>query len=79
MEANGVPLQEVKSSNISHVGYDEANTRLYVRFKSGMTYCYINVPADKHKEFLAADSLGRHFKSSIRDNFKAVKLQQEAA
>ena len=57
-------MRPVKSSNVSHVGYEGGV--LAVRFKSGNEYRYSDVPADVHQALLAADSLGKHFHANIR-------------
>ena len=66
-------MTPVKSSNIEAVGYDDDKKRLTVRFKSGGTWHYEDVPADVHKRFVSADSIGRFFAAHIRNGYKAVR------
>lgn len=74
-DANLVP---VKSSSISHVGYNTARKILFVRFNNGGVYAYRNVPEDQHKLLLEseADSLGKHFQKVIRPVFKGLKVEE---
>lgn len=74
-----IELKEVKSSNISHVGYHVESQTLHVRFKSGTTYSYSAVPAEEHQKFLAAESIGKHFQANIRDKYKCTKLEAKPA
>jgi len=59
-------MQPVESSNIQEVGYDPETLTLRVRFKSGSTYDYPNVPPETHQEFMRADSPGRHHAQFIK-------------
>ena len=63
-----------QSSNICVVGYDASKALLEIQFRGGGTYQYEGVPADVHKELLAADSVGRFFMREIRDKYPTVKL-----
>lgn len=74
-----IELKEVKSSNISHVGYQPVTLTLLVKFKSGTTYSYAGVPAEEHQKFIAAESVGRHFQAFIRDKFQCTKLELKPA
>ncbi len=65
-------MQEVKhSSNISHVGYE--GTTLTIKFKSGTTWSYHDVPEHVHRELMAADSVGSYFGSHVKNKFKGTK------
>lgn len=59
-------MKEVESSTISHVGYD--NGTLSVRFKSNpkVVYDYLDVTAEEHAAFMAADSLGSHHHKNFK-------------
>lgn len=67
----------VKSTSIKSVGHDPATNTLEVEFSSGKVYRYANVPAEKHAELLAAESIGKHFGKSIRPNHTAVAVESE--
>jgi KTSC domain len=68
------PMAYVDSSNIEAIGYDEANRELYVQFRNGRTYVYIDVPSELHRELLDADSKGSYFNRAIRPNFEFREL-----
>jgi len=59
-------LQEVESSNIAAIGYDEDVRSLYVKFKHGQTYQYFGVTKDTHTEIMAAESIGKAFHKLIK-------------
>lgn len=48
-------------------GYDDLARELYVRFHSGRTYIYADVPRGNYDAMIAAPSVGRYFSySSVR-------------
>lgn len=68
-------LQKIEgSSTIDAVGYDQDRQALTIRFHSGGTYEFANVPETVHDELLAAPSVGRHFHARIRGCYPAIKL-----
>jgi hypothetical protein len=67
-------LHPVESKHIAAVGYD-ANTRtLTVRFKSGGTYTYHDVPEQLYEEMLDAPSIGQFHSLQIRGRFEHNRL-----
>ena len=50
--------QEVKSSSISHLGYEKGKLR--ITYARGATYEFDNVTEEQHKKLLGAKSLGKH-------------------
>ncbi len=69
-------LVEVRSSNLKAVGWHEGV--LYVRFHSGRTWSYMEVPEEKYKAMLAAKSVGKLFASQIRLFHEAVMIEEDA-
>jgi hypothetical protein len=62
-------LKPVQSSNISHVGYDEATKTLVVKFiKSGRTYKYFPVEPATYRKMIAAPSVGGYHVQHIKNN-----------
>lgn len=58
-------MKEVKSSNISHIGWKDGT--LSVRFKSGdKVYDYAGVTEAEWKAFENAESHGSHFHNHIK-------------
>jgi len=62
----------VSSSNIHSIGYDNSN--LYVRFNSGATYRYINVPENLYKNLMNASSKGSYLDSYIKGAYSYQKI-----
>ena len=56
--------EPVKSRAITSIAYEDG--RLQVKFNSGKTHEYPNVPADLHARFMAAESKGKFFAQHIR-------------
>lgn len=62
-------MKPVKSSMISHVGYDAASKTLHVQFPGGSTYEYRGVEPEQHTALMDAKSIGKHFASHVRGKF----------
>lgn len=56
----------VNSSNLNAVSYDSISSTLYVKFNSGGTYEYYNVPENVYQNLLSASSLGGFLASNIK-------------
>ena len=65
-------LNEVVSSNIRKVGYEDNN--LIVEYISGKQYKYENVPHELYEDLLKADSKGRFMNEFIKGKFKYETL-----
>lgn len=61
-------MQQVSSSNIAEVGYDDKVGTVYVRFLNGTLYIYKGVSQIEYDGLLNAPSLG----SYLHRNFKNV-------
>ena len=59
-------MQPVESGNIESIGYDPESHNLAVKFKSGATYHYFDVPAETHAELMASDSKGGHLAVHVK-------------
>ena len=59
-------MKEVKSSNISHIGYEDG--KLLVKFKSSpdKVYEYPGVTEAEHDALVNAKSIGSHYAAHIR-------------
>lgn len=49
-------LYPVSSSRMSKVGYE--NNTMYIKFKDGSIYAYLNVSASEYNDFINSPSLG---------------------
>jgi hypothetical protein len=58
-------LQRVKSTNIAAVGYDAPGRELVIKFHTGATYKYFNVPLAVYQSILKAKSKGRAFHTLV--------------
>lgn len=67
----------VKSSTIKSIGYHLETRVLEVEFLSGKVYRYADVSPEKHAEFIAAESIGKHFGKHIRPQHTAKVVESE--
>jgi hypothetical protein len=58
-------MTSVSSSHVHSVGYDSENSELHVKFKSGGTYVYKDVPQSEYDGLVNADSTGKYLQSNI--------------
>lgn len=61
--------EQVSSSSITSVGYDEPSETLEVEFQNGSIYQYYNVPQSIYAEFRAASSAGQFLAYQIKNVF----------
>ena len=59
-------VQQVQSSALESIGYDEGSRTLVITFKNGSTYEYSGVPRDVYGGLMAASSKGTYFNSHIK-------------
>lgn len=65
----------VNSSNLDAIGW-ELN-KLFIRFRSGETYSYADVPFDYFNAMQKVESAGKYFHKMIRGNFHYTKLDAD--
>ena len=68
------PIEE--SSMISHVGYDEGEQLLRIRFSKGAEYEYQDVPKSVHDALMKAPSIGGHFHANIKKVYASARIPQ---
>lgn len=56
-----------ESEPVEAIGYDEPNEEVWVRFRSGSTYAYSNVPAGVFEQFRTSDSKGGFVNRELRN------------
>jgi hypothetical protein len=66
-------MQEVKSSNISSIGWD-AQSGLVVKFSTGKSYQYASVPFHVFSDLQEAPSKGQYFAANIKGRYEGIKL-----
>lgn len=59
--------QQVASSNIASIGYDEGSQTLEVEFLNGTIYQYYNVPPNMHEKLMREGSKGRFLNIYIKN------------
>lgn len=65
--------KDVESSNISRIAYDDINEALYVKYKQGTEYRYLNVPKKIYEDLSNAESKGSYMNSQIKGKFEFQK------
>jgi len=82
-----VKLIEVESSQIHAIGHDPETNTLAIRFKNWKgevtsLYHYANVTPEDFREFLCAESKGKHFGKNIKphaDKYPFTKIESAPA
>lgn len=69
-----VEMNNVVSSNICAIGYNDEEKVLRVRFANGGLYQYTEVPRLVYDEFKKSNSVGRYFSAVIRGKFPFTKV-----
>ena len=67
-------MVDVHSTAIAAVGHDAGSCTLWVRFRSGETYAYLQAPRRLYDAFLGAPSKGRFFRAEVAPAFRYVRL-----
>jgi hypothetical protein len=62
-------MEYVDSSNIEAIGYDAEARDLWIRFTSGRTYVYSDVPPATYDDIIRADSKGSYLNREIKPNY----------
>lgn len=65
-------MQTVASSNIDAIGYEKGT--MHIRFHSGSTYAYYNVPANLYNDLMKAASHGKYFHANIKGKYGDTKI-----
>ncbi|MEX3021026.1 KTSC domain-containing protein [Kluyvera sp. STS39-E] len=66
--------QDVLSSRIKSIGYDEKHKLLEIEFFTLGIYQYVGVPLKTYATFLSVKSKGRFFDGVIKDKFLCRKI-----
>lgn len=65
--------QEVNSSSIDSIGYDEENQILEIEFRDGV-YQYENVPEYVYIELINSGSIGGFFNEDIKQEYSCSRV-----
>jgi hypothetical protein len=71
-----IPLIEVESSVLMAVGYEQISETLRVVFISGSEYRYTGVPIQVYRNLCNAESIGREFNRTIRNQYDCTVVQE---
>jgi len=63
----------VDSSNIEAIGYDDDSQELHVRFLSGGSYTYHDVPRQIFDELMSAPSKGSFLNREVKNVYRFTK------
>jgi hypothetical protein len=67
---SGVEWVPVKSGLFVAAAYRNHARQLYLRFRDGKIYRYLECPVSVYREFLTAESKGSYFSQHIRNQFR---------
>lgn len=62
-------MTPLKSSNLAAASYDDATRTLTIKFNSGATWAYAEVPRTIYDGLVDAKSAGQFFAAKIRGQF----------
>ena len=71
-------MERVDSEALAEVGHHPQSRTLFVRFRSGELYAYLEVPTDVADAFLRAPSKGRFFQAEIDPVYRYVRVADDA-
>ena len=67
----------VTSSAIAWLDYDPRHSALYVQFRDGARYQYLEVPLQVYEDLTEAESKGAHFNRWVRPYFPGTPVRPE--
>ncbi len=65
---------KLKSTNLKAVEYNKIQKTLIVKFKSGLSYIYFDVPNEIYTNLLNAESKGKYFHTHIKGVYGYSKI-----
>lgn len=75
MNKNRIVPTYLVSENLDAIGFNLGT--LFIRFKSGISYSYDNVPYDYFDALQKVESAGRFFHKFVRGKFRYSKLEND--
>lgn len=67
-------LRRVESEMLLLAGYDRRSRILQVVFRTGGTYRYKDVPANKYDELMSAESIGQYMHKNIIGRYEYERV-----
>jgi uncharacterized protein YuzE len=74
-QLRGGEMPRVDSSVMTRVEYDDSTHELDIKFSSGKTYRYFEVPAEVYASLLDAESKGEFFNEHIKDVYQYAEVK----
>ena len=74
---NAVEWVPLESSVITFAAYRAGARQLYLQFREGDIYRYLECPRSVYKGLLSAESKGRYFAQHIRNGFRCERVHRE--
>lgn len=65
----------IESSQIEAIAYYEPHMKLFIKFKNGSIYEYMNVHKDDYESLQRAESAGKFFHQYIKNKFEYHKVK----
>lgn len=66
--------EKLKSTNIASAGYDAEKKHMDVEFVKGGLYRYFDVPEDKYRNMMKAESAGKYFAAEIKNTYSSERI-----
>jgi hypothetical protein len=70
-----IPRERVESNAISEIGYSKRRHWLEIKFVSGSTYRYLDVPPSVYRDLTTADSKVGYYARYIKNNYQSVRVR----
>ncbi|PYL08269.1 MAG: hypothetical protein DME34_05125 [Verrucomicrobia bacterium] len=70
-----IPRVDVESNAISEIGYSNRRHWLEIKFASGSTYRYLNVPPSVYRDVMATDSKVGYYARYIKNNYQSMRVR----
>ena len=74
-----VKMMSVDAEAIESIGYVDGSRTMYIRFRSGRTFCINNVPRFRYQGMLAAPRKDAYYTTYVKDRFLMQEVQPPSA
>ena len=71
-----IPRQRVQSSALASIGYSKRLHILEIEFVNGAIYRYFEVAPSIYQELIAAESKARYYDTSIKGNYRSLRVRR---
>jgi KTSC domain-containing protein len=72
-----VNREKVKSRLIASIGYSAAEKVCEVELVGGKVYRYAHMEPEEYREFIGADSVGKHFLAHVKPRYACTRVLPE--